>query len=206
METTTPRPLFRTRREQLRNGGRGALIGTAFGLMWFSLGQSAVTGVARPAVLAATLVLFGASAAAVVRLFLLARRTPEGEEGVPVAPGGGGPKFLTVVLVEAAVLGAGNGYIGNTLDRPELTLAWSALVVGGHFFPLAKSLRAPVLRVIGALMVATVGVAALATQLPGATEKLWQSVPGIGCAAILWAGAALTGLRAPARPAERRAA
>ncbi|WP_406183766.1 hypothetical protein [Streptomyces sp. NBC_01006] len=196
MEKTAARPVFTTRRDQLRNGGRGALIGTAFGLMWFALGQSAVQGAARPAVLAGSLLLFAASAAAVIRLFLLARRTPATEKGAPPASGGGGPKFLTVVLIEAAVLGAGNNYIRTGLHRPELMLTWSALVVGAHFFPMAKSLRAPMLRWVGAAMLATVGLAALATLLPGATEDVWRSVPGIGCAAVLWAGAAYTGLRA----------
>lgn len=196
MEKTAARPVFRTRREQLRNGGRGALIGTAFGTMWFALGQPAVHGAARTAVLVGGALLFAASAAAVVRLFLLARSTPATEKGAPSAPGGGGPKFLTVVLIEAAVLGAGNNYIRTSLHRPELMLTWSALVVGAHFFPMARSLRAPMLRWVGAAMLATVGLAALATLLPGATGDVWQSVPGIGCAAVLWAGAAYTGLRA----------
>ncbi len=198
VEKTAPRPAFRTRREQLRNGGRGALIGTGFGVMWFLLGQAAVHGDGRPVVLVAGLVLFAASVAAVVRLFVAARRTPleeEGEEGAAVAPGGGGPKFLTVVLVEAVVLGVGNNWIRTELHRPELMLTWSALVVGVHFFPMAKSLRAPVLRVIGGAMIATIGLAALAAQLPGATENVWQAVPGIGCAVVLWAGVAYSGLR-----------
>ncbi|MFJ6720916.1 MULTISPECIES: hypothetical protein [unclassified Streptomyces] len=196
MEKTATRPVFRTRRDQLRNGGRGALIGTAFGVMWFALGQSAVHGTARPAVLVGGLLMFAASAGAVVRLFLMARRTPATVQGAPAAAGGGGPKFLTVVLIEAAVLGVGNNYIRTGLHRPELMLTWSALVVGAHFFPMARSLRAPMLRWVGAAMLATVGLAALATLLPGATEDVWQSVPGIGCAAVLWAGAAYTGLRA----------
>lgn len=100
------------------------------------------------------------------------------------------------MLIEAAVLGAGNNYIRTSLHRPELMLTWSALVVGAHFFPMARSLRAPMLRWVGAAMLATVGLAALATLLPGATGDVWQSVPGIGCAAVLWAGAAYTGLRA----------
>lgn len=201
MEKTAVRPVFRTRQDQLRNGGRGALIGTAFGAMWFALGQPAVHGAVRPVVLGAGLLLFAASAAAVIRLFLLARRTPATEKGAPVPPGGGGPKFLTIVLVEAVALGAGNNYIRTGLHRPELMLTWSALVVGAHFFPMARSLRAPMLRWVGAAMLATIGLAALATLLPDATENVWQSVPGIGCAAVLWAGAAYTGLRAGRREA-----
>ncbi|MFE1555540.1 hypothetical protein ACFW6V_11160 [Streptomyces sp. NPDC058734] len=196
------RPAVRTRREQLRNGGRGALIGTAFGLMWFVLGRPAVHGAARWAVLGGGLVLLAASAAAVVRLFVLARRTPADEPGLQMAPApAGGPRFLTVVLVQAVALGVGNGFVRNALHRPELMLSWSALVVGAHFFPMARSLSAPVLRVVGVAMIATVGLAALAALLPGATANVWQAVPGLGCAAVLWAAGAVTGLRAGRRNA-----
>ncbi|MEW1633406.1 hypothetical protein AB0469_04990 [Streptomyces sp. NPDC093801] len=196
MEKTAARPVFRTRRDQLRNGGRASLIGTGFGVMWFALGQAVVHGAARPFVLAAGGLLFAASAAAVVRLFLLARRTPAGEKGTPPAPGGGGPKFLTVLLIEVAVLGAGNNYIRTGLDRPEMMLSWSALVVGAHFFPMAKSLRAPMLRWVGAAMLATVAAAAVAVLVLGADKDAWRYVPGLGCAAVLWGGTAFTGLRA----------
>ncbi|MFH7597050.1 hypothetical protein WDV06_18395 [Streptomyces racemochromogenes] len=196
MEKTAARPVLRTRRDQLKNGGRASLIGTAFGVMWFALGQAVVHGAARPYVLAAGAVLFAASAATAVRLFLLARSTPAGAKGTPPAPGGGGPKFLTVLLIEVAVLGAGNNYIRTTLDRPELMLTWSALVVGAHFFPLARTLRAPMLRWIGAAMLATVALAAAAVLGLGADEQAWRYVPGLGCAAVLWGGTALSGLRA----------
>ncbi|MET9958873.1 hypothetical protein ABZ128_07245 [Streptomyces sp. NPDC006326] len=196
MEKTTPRPAFRTRREQLRNGGRGSLIGTAFGVMWFALGQSAVGGSARPAVLVVGLVPLAASIGGVIHLFRAASRTPAGQQGAPVAPGGDGPRFMTVVIIEAIVLGVGNNYVRTGLDRPELMLSWSALVVGAHFFPLARTLRAPMLRVVGGLMIATVPVAALASLVPGATDAVWQAVPGLGCAAVLWAGAAYTAVRA----------
>ncbi|RST08263.1 hypothetical protein EF910_02930 [Streptomyces sp. WAC07149] len=197
------RPAVRTRREQLRNGGRGALIGTAFGLMWFALGQPAVHGAARPAVLGAGLLLLAASAAAVVRLFVLARRTPADEPGLPMAPApAGGPKFLTVVLVQAVALGVGNGFVRGSLHRPELMLSWSALVVGAHFFPMARSLSALVLRVVGVAMISTVGLAALAAALlPAAPADVWQAVPGIGCAAVLWTACAVTGLRVRRRSA-----
>ncbi|MGE7385762.1 hypothetical protein ACQKM2_09805 [Streptomyces sp. NPDC004126] len=195
------RPAVRTRRQQLRNGGRGALIGTSFGLMWFALGQPAVQGAARPAVLGAGLLLLAASAAAVVRLFVLARRTPADEAGLPMpAVPAGGPRFLTVVLVQAVALGVGNGFVRGSLHRPELMLSWSALVVGAHFFPMARILGAPVLKVVGVAMIATVGLAALAAVLlPGAPAGVWQAVPGIGCAAVLWTAGAVTGLRAGRR-------
>ncbi|MFD0376461.1 hypothetical protein [Streptomyces sp. NPDC059525] len=196
MEKTAARPVFRTRRDQLKNGGRASLIGTAFGVMWFALGQPVVHGAARPFVLAAWAVLFAASAATVVRLFLLARSTPASVKGTPPAAGGGGPKFLTVLLIEVVALGAGNNYIRTTLDRPEMMLTWSALVVGAHFFPLARTLRAPMLRWVGAAMLATVAVAAVAVLGLGADKDAWQYVPGLGCAAVLWAGTALSGLRA----------
>ncbi|MGW2668753.1 hypothetical protein ACWC5F_11885 [Streptomyces sp. NPDC001272] len=199
MEKTAARPVIRTRRDQLRNGGRASLIGTGFGVMWFALGQAVVHGTARPFVLAAGALLFAASAATVVRLFLLARRTPEHVNGTPPAAGGGGPKFLTVLLIEVAVLGAGNNYIRTSLDRPELMLSWSALVVGAHFFPLARTLRAPMLRWLGGAMLATVGLAALAVLVLGADVQAWRYVPGLGCAAVLWGGTALTGLRAGRR-------
>lgn len=200
MEQTTPHPGFSTRRDQLRNGGRGALIGTAFGVMWFALGQSAVHGAVRAVVLALAVLLLLASVAAVIHLFRSARLTPADQPGAPVAPGGGGPRFLRIVLIEAVVLGVGNNLLRTTFHRPELMLTWSALVVGAHFFPMARTLRAPLLRLVGSAMIATVAVAALLSLLPGASADVWQAVPGIGCAAVLWAAAAGTAVRAGRAP------
>ncbi|MFD8144598.1 hypothetical protein [Streptomyces sp. NPDC059708] len=199
MEKTAVRPVPRTRREQLRGGGRASLIGTGFGVMWFALGQAVVHGAARPYVLAAGALLFAASAATVVRLFLTAAGTPADEPGTPPAAGGGGPKFLTVLLVEVAVLGVGNNVLRTTLGHPEMMLSWSALVVGAHFFPLARTLRAPMLRRLGAAMAATVALAAVAVLGLGADAQAWRYVPGLGCAAVLWGGTALAGLGAVRR-------
>ncbi|MDH6130011.1 hypothetical protein [Kitasatospora sp. GP82] len=193
--TQTTHPGFRTLRDQIRNGAKGALIGTLFGLMWYVFGLAAVHGTQERMALIAGATALVLAAAAVISLFLLSGRIPPRVKGRTVVPGSG-PKFITIVIIEAVVLGVGNNVLRTSLHRPELMYTWSALVVGAHFFPMARKLSAPMLRVIGAAMLAVAALTALAAQLHGATTDVWQAVPGLGCAAILWASVLFTAVRA----------
>ncbi|RST08841.1 hypothetical protein EF910_00990 [Streptomyces sp. WAC07149] len=178
-----------------RGGGRtprgpGPLIGAVFGAVWFLMGLSALHGPARTAgaVVGALL------AIAVTLAVLRSRRAPVPAPAGPVPPRG--RAFVRLLVVQAVLLGVGAGLINSRLHPPQLAFSWAALVVGGHFFPLARVLGAPLLRVLGAAMVAVVAVtAATALTAPGTTPWIWQALPGLGCAAALWAAVLATGAR-----------
>ncbi|MEU7646429.1 hypothetical protein [Streptomyces huasconensis] len=174
--------------------GRGPLVGAVFGGVWFLVGLGALHGGPRRAVAAAGAVLAVAVAFAVLRARSRPASPPVG------APQPRGRAFVRLIVVQAVLLGVGAGLLNSRFDEPQLAFCWAALVVGGHFFPLARVLDAPLLRLLGAVMVGVVAVTVtLALAAPDTTPWIWQALPGLGCAGALWAAVLATGLRAPAR-------
>lgn len=170
---------------------RGPLIGAAFGAVWFLIGLTALHGSARTTAAAAGALL----AVAVTFAVLRSRRAPAPAPAGPVPPRG--RPFVRLLVVQAVLLGVGAGLINSRLHEHQLVFAWAALVVGGHFLPLARILGAPVLRLLGAAMVTVVALtAATALAAPDTTPWIWQALPGLGCAAALWAAVLATGARA----------
>lgn len=70
-------------------------------------------------------------------------------------------------------------------NRPDLLLPGLAIIVGIHFFPMAKAVRIPAYRITAAAMT-VVGIGALTMPEPSRTALL-----GLGCASILWLTTAL---------------
>jgi len=72
----------------------------------------------------------------------------------PLPPGERRPvlrAFLVLLAAEvAAILLA--SLLAGRLGRPDLVADWCALVVGLHFFPLARIFRTPQLAVLGVLL------------------------------------------------------
>lgn len=169
--------------------GRAALIGTVFGLMWYQFGLAAVHGPAHRVALTVGTVLLLVTGVCVFRLF----RTPPARRP---RTGGVGPRFVTIIVVEAVVLGVGNNYLRTGLGRPELMYTWSALVVGVHFIPMARRLGAPLLKVVGIAMIAVAAATFAVTRLTDGGADTWQAVPCLGSAAILWLAVVATTARA----------
>jgi len=79
----------------------------------------------------------------------------------------------------------------ETFHRPDLMLPCAAIIVGLHFFPLARSIPVRLYHATGAGLVIA-GLAGL--LLPAADRAI---VVGMGAALVLWATALLITLRAP---------
>ncbi|MBT3152315.1 hypothetical protein HTV45_15715 [Streptomyces sp. CHD11] len=96
-----------------------------------------------------------------------------------------GAEVLAILAVIAATVGTGH---------PRLVPSAVALVVGLHFFPLARLYDQRQYRWTGALLsaVAVAGFALTAAGLPGESLRI---VVGLGCALVLWATAYHLALR-----------
>lgn len=177
----------------------GPLVGAVFGVVWCAIGVAGVhdrhAGAVRvAAVLAAAAVLVTVLAAGrrAVRVPAAARRA----ESSALRPG-----FVPLIVVQAVLIGVGCGLLNGALGRPHLVFAWTALVVGAHFFPLSRTFRTPGLRVLGGAMVLLALVTGFVVLLvPDAPEGLWQWLPGLGTAALVWLAALLPVLRPSHQP------
>ncbi|MER7478979.1 hypothetical protein ABTX60_15200 [Streptomyces sp. NPDC126510] len=175
------------------------LIGAVFGLVWAAVGMAGVSGAAAGTVRWATAVV----AAVVLALALLSRRGKGAGGAAAVRPS---PRpeprisFTRLVLLQAVLIGVGCGLLNTRLHQPHLTYAWPALVVGAHFLPLARNWAAPSLRLLsaGMMLVGLATAVVVLTGLRGAPAGLWMWLPGLGCAALLWAAALVSALRRPA--------
>lgn len=167
---------------QLRR--RGTVVLSVFALLWAFTGASG-TGAATdvvPVTVEAAAVLVTAAA---IRLGLRKDAAPSPRTvRLPAnwARGVGlvnAAEVAAIVAVIAATVGSG---------RPRVLPAAVALVVGLHFFPLARLYDQRQYRWTGALLsaVAAVGFVLTAAGLPA---EILRVVVGLGCALVLWATA-----------------
>ncbi|MGV9843761.1 DUF7010 family protein [Streptomyces fungicidicus] len=173
---------------QLRR--RGTLVLSVFALLWAFAGASG-TGAATDAVPLSIEVAAVLVTAAAVYLGHRAGAAPSPRSvslpenwarGVGIV---NGVEVAAIVAVIAAANGSG---------RPELVPVGIALVVGLHFFPLARLYDQWQYRWTAALLTA-VAVVGLVLAGAGLTAGSVRIVVGLGCAAVLWAAAYHLALR-----------
>jgi hypothetical protein len=133
--------------ETLIGAGRGAIVMAMFGAGWLGWGLGTVkafNGLTGPLFGCTEMVLLGCSLALLRSGRALAKRYPlPPRERRPVLRA-----FLVVLAAEVgAILLA--SILARRLGRPDLLADWCALVVGIHFFPLARIFRTPQLTVLG---------------------------------------------------------
>ena len=137
--------------ETLIGAGRGALIVGMFGAGWlgWGLGEArAFNGFVGPAFGFIELFLLACSIYVIRKGCLLRKQYPPVSASTQHAVL---KSFLLVVFIEVLALFLVS-VLAYRLHRPDLATAWYAIVVGLHFFPLAKIFRAPHLGVIGMLI------------------------------------------------------
>jgi hypothetical protein len=132
--------------------GRGALISAMFGAGWLGWGlgkANAFNGLVGPTFGFTALFLFACSIYFIRKGLLLRKQCP-----AAAAPTRHSivKWFLLVALAELLAI-ALVAVLANRLHRADLATDWCAMIVGLHFLPLAKILRAPQLSVLGILMV-----------------------------------------------------
>ncbi len=136
----------------------------------------------RPWLAAAALLLVG--------LVRVVRQAPPAASAS--APGFADRRYWLILVLEVVALFGGLAVINNVLHRTAVSVAWVALVVGVHFFGLARVWRMPLYHWLGAAMT-LLGVAGFLVHALGGTAATVALVAGVGSGVALYAavGAAL---------------
>ncbi|MFF9485638.1 DUF7010 family protein [Streptomyces sp. NPDC014676] len=163
---------------------RGTLVLSVFGLLWAFAGASG-TGSATDAVPVSIEVAALVVTAAAVYLGHRKDAAPSPRTvSLPEnwARGVGVVNGIEVLAVFAVIAGS------NAAGRPELIPVGIALVVGLHFFPLARLYDQWQYRWTAGLMTAVAVVGAVLVVAGLSDESVLVTV-GLACAAVLWASA-----------------
>ena len=177
----------------------GSLVAIMFGTVFVMVNSA---GLRAPAPLVIRLTGLLVVAALVGGLVLLARTVPVS----PVSPVSSGPtspepvsppfgrRYWCVVGVEAVALFGGVAVVTRVLHRPELSVAWVAVVVGLHFFGLAALWAMRHFSRLGAV-VTVLGLSGFVVHALGGGPALVRLVAGVGSGAALYGavGVALWG-------------
>jgi hypothetical protein len=115
------------------------------------------------------------------------------------ARGGFGRGYWLVVGVEVVAIATGIALLNGPLDAPYASVGWISLVVGLHFFALARVWREPLFGWLGG-PIALCGLVGLVGAALGASAAFVAVVAGMLPAALLFAfsawGATVRGPRA----------
>jgi hypothetical protein len=173
--------------EALRGRATGVLFLSGFGALWFLLGLAASQRLSLPTACA----LAAGLAAPVAGAVLLRRRSaalpasrldPEEQRQAGRTFGRVNAAQWAAIVLIAVVLGR--------LHLDAYTPAAVTVVVGLHFFPLARLFRSPQHHVTGAALVLWGAVCLLLVP-----RDVLQSTSAFGTGAILWTAAAVTLVR-----------
>jgi hypothetical protein len=181
--TTRPAPADQLTGDAAAGAAIGARICLVAGLVWMLWGLGTLPSP------------FAVVAAAV--MFVVAALTFRKLRSAPAAgrPGSGFARsYWAIVGLEVVAIGGGLAIINGALERPEATAGWIALVVGGHFFALARLWPGSRLSVLGVL-VATAGVAGLVAVALGAGTGTATAIAALPTGAALLGSAAVTSRR-----------
>ncbi|ASR37655.1 hypothetical protein BAY61_24595 [Prauserella marina] len=150
----------------VRGRAIGAQIGGVFGAVFVWINSAALT----PSIRVPLLVIAGTSLVAVIALSIhsLRRRTASVTTTTGRSPFGW--KYWLIVGIEAAAL-VGGSQVLTALGHPELGIAWVAVVVGTHFFALARVFRLARFHVLGAVITAC-GLAGFVIRWFGQIEPI----------------------------------
>ncbi len=177
---------------RVRGAAVGALITMIFGALWAWWGDLALGGLAAVLLVVITGALAVPLILAAIRLLLVTRRSLPGVSGNPF-------KILSyrlAVAFEAIAIPVTNVFLSKEHLAAFMAPA-TAMIVGVHFFGLESAFGVRLYLRVGLAMYALAGLTmlllpAFGTVGGGAAAHriiIWSVVVGLGCAAILWAGA-----------------
>jgi len=132
--------------------GRGALITAMFGAGWLGWGlgnAKAFNGFVGPTFGFSALFLFACSKYLIRKGRLLRKQCPAVRTSTPPPA----LKWFLLVAMTEVIAIALVAMLANRLHRADLATDWCAMIVGLHFLPLAKILRAPQFSFLGILMI-----------------------------------------------------
>jgi hypothetical protein len=164
----------------------GSLIAISFGTVFVMVNSGDL-----PAPWPLAIRVTGAVIAAALLIALFGTSRPP-QAGPP--PGGGfqDRRYWLIVAVEAIALFGGLFVINKVLERPEIAVAWVAVVVGTHFFALAWAWRIPLFHWLGAAMT-TLGLLGFVADASGAAPATVALIAGVGSGFCLY-GLVVAGL------------
>lgn len=163
------------------------LVMTTFGLAWVLLGIAGVGVGSDPGALLLAVLVLVAVVAAVAVLVTGARRLAAVPRQPRRFPPTGFRDFMWVNLAQALVILVAIPLLTKA-GVPGLIAPVTCLVVGLHFFPLARIFDQPQYWSTGTLLVVVAAVGA-ATFLAGAATPTTFVVVGLPAAVVLWATA-----------------
>jgi hypothetical protein len=132
-----------------------------------------------------------------IALFATARKAGPPEQTAAVTGKGFmDRRYRLIVAAEAAALFGGLYVINGVLKKPDVAVAWVAVVVGVHFFGLASAWRMPLFHWLGAAMTALGLIGFLVHGLGGSAAAVGL-IAGVGSGVLLYASVvgALTQVR-----------
>ncbi|BCJ46944.1 hypothetical protein GCM10010168_35360 [Actinoplanes ianthinogenes] len=103
------------------------------------------------------------------------------------------PAYRYAVIFEVVALFGGLFVINGVLKKPDVAVAWVAVVVGLHFFPLGRAWRMPFYYWLGGAMT-VLGLAGFLAHAAGASAATVALISGVGSGFALYA-AVLMGIR-----------
>ena len=95
-------------------------------------------------------------------------------------------RYWLIVALEAGALFGGLAVVNGVLHRTAVSVAWVALVVGVHFFGLARIWHMPLYHWLGAAMT-VLGLAGFLIYALGGPAAIVGLVAGVGSGAALYA-------------------
>lgn len=168
----------------------GSLIGTVFGLVFIEVNSGKL-----PGDWALGIRIAGAVAAAGLLLVILrASRLPAAQLSRD-HPGFADRRYGAIVGIEAVALIGGLAVINGVLSRPVLAVPWIALVVGAHFFELARLWHLTSFLVLGLVLV-ILGVAGFLLSAFSVSPGVVDVVSGVGSGVALFAAVGVAAVKA----------
>jgi hypothetical protein len=166
---------------------QGALLFAVFALIWAAAGASGIADEATA--MAIGVVALGVTAVAVLLAIRSGSRPVAGPQ--QSLPEDWRRRFLLVNVVQWVAIGLAIAVL-VALDRGSLIPAVICLIVGAHFFPLARTFRQSQFGWTGAAF-CVVGAVGLAL-IPAVGGETARTLVGLGAAVTLWVASLYTSL------------
>lgn len=131
----------------------GSMIGGSFGLVFVGVNSGTLPGVLQMLVIGSAAVLFAVIVWLAVRALSArarGRRSPQGD--APSASSRGFPRSYWVIVGIEAIALIGGAQLLARFGYPEFGVAWVAVVVGTHFFALARAFDLARFHLLGAVI------------------------------------------------------
>jgi hypothetical protein len=177
---------------RIRGAAVGVLISVTFGALWAWWGDLALGGLAALLLVVITIAIAVPLILAGIRLLLLSQRLLPGASGNPFRA----LSYRLAVAFEAITIPVADVLLGKE-HLAAFMAPVTAMIMGVHFFGLVSASKVRLYLGVGLAMCALAGLTMLllpaSETVGGGTAShhiiIWTVVVGLGCAAILWAGA-----------------